>query len=280
MEWLLETYFDAPTEHDCGLHYKITQARYKGRPLKDELIRKMRYLVTIRNKVRVWRAVCVRMRSCARALPRMLTYALMAAGVACVHAKACMRRHILTRGPLSFLLSMRQLLWPSSFFSVLWAFVAMACVPPLCALPREEYAREPRRLGVRVSFQRLRGAALASSSRGLVAHKTQLSMLVHIMKDRALVRTCARRPARKTHTRTPRTSTCTRTRAHTHARRHAGTHARTHARTHSPVCASQLVHERGFNAIPDRKAFKESFAQVEEELHAMVPQSMSTCIVS
>uniref|UniRef100_A0A6T0DZY4 Uncharacterized protein n=1 Tax=Chrysotila carterae TaxID=13221 RepID=A0A6T0DZY4_CHRCT len=91
MEWLLETYFDAPTEHDCGLHYKITQARYKGRPLKDELIRKMRYLVTIRNK---------------------------------------------------------------------------------------------------------------------------------------------------------------------------------------------LVHERGFNAIPDRKAFKESFAQVEEELHAMVPQSMSTCIVS
>mmetsp|Transcript_33382 Transcript_33382/g.71279 ORF Transcript_33382/g.71279 Transcript_33382/m.71279 type:complete len:117 (-) Transcript_33382:228-578(-) len=51
MEWLLETHFGASSDRDCGLHEKITQAKHNGRPLSDDLVRKMRYLVTIRNKL-------------------------------------------------------------------------------------------------------------------------------------------------------------------------------------------------------------------------------------
>ena len=52
MEWLLETHFGAPTGKDCGLHDKISRARTsQGKPLPDDLVRKMRYLATIRNKL-------------------------------------------------------------------------------------------------------------------------------------------------------------------------------------------------------------------------------------
>jgi len=53
MEHLLETKFGAPSgKHGVGLHDKISAARDpKGNALPDRVVRKMRYLVTIRNKL-------------------------------------------------------------------------------------------------------------------------------------------------------------------------------------------------------------------------------------
>ena len=51
LEWLLETHFGAPASKDCGLHDKITAARFKGQPLSPSLERSMRRLVTVRNKL-------------------------------------------------------------------------------------------------------------------------------------------------------------------------------------------------------------------------------------
>lgn len=52
LEWLLETHFGAPSGKEFGLHDKITRARdAQGRPLADSIVRRMRYLVTIRNSL-------------------------------------------------------------------------------------------------------------------------------------------------------------------------------------------------------------------------------------
>ena len=52
LEWLLETHFSAPTGKTHGLHDKISAARTTdGHPLSENLKRRMRYLVTIRNSL-------------------------------------------------------------------------------------------------------------------------------------------------------------------------------------------------------------------------------------
>ena len=52
LEWLLETHFGAPSGKEHGLHDKITAARTPdGQPLSENVKRRMRYLVTIRNKL-------------------------------------------------------------------------------------------------------------------------------------------------------------------------------------------------------------------------------------
>lgn len=51
LEELLEKHFGAPDGKDSGLHEKITEARVNGQPLPVDLVRKLRYLVTIRNKL-------------------------------------------------------------------------------------------------------------------------------------------------------------------------------------------------------------------------------------
>ena len=44
---------------------------------------------------------------------------------------------------------------------------------------------------------------------------------------------------------------------------------------------NRLVHERGFDSIPDRSAFVESFRQTEEELKALLPkEGGSGCVMS
>ena len=50
LEYLLETQFGAPAGKQVGLHDKITAARTpSGQPLSQNTVRRMRYLVTIRN---------------------------------------------------------------------------------------------------------------------------------------------------------------------------------------------------------------------------------------
>ena len=54
LEWLLVTHFHAPDgsrDNTCGLHEKITAATHQGRPLSDDLKRRMRKIVSIRNKL-------------------------------------------------------------------------------------------------------------------------------------------------------------------------------------------------------------------------------------
>ena len=49
LEWLLVTHFHAPDgsrDNTCGLHEKITAATHQGRPLSDDLKRRMRKIVT------------------------------------------------------------------------------------------------------------------------------------------------------------------------------------------------------------------------------------------
>ncbi|KAJ1638070.1 hypothetical protein T492DRAFT_241339 [Pavlovales sp. CCMP2436] len=54
LEEILEKSFGAPDGKDKGMHDKITDARLpypSGQPLPAELVRKLRKLVTIRNKL-------------------------------------------------------------------------------------------------------------------------------------------------------------------------------------------------------------------------------------
>lgn len=53
LEWLLETHFSAPSGKTVGLHEKITAARnpQDGKPLPNNIQKRMRYLVTIRNQL-------------------------------------------------------------------------------------------------------------------------------------------------------------------------------------------------------------------------------------
>ena len=51
LEWLLEEHFDAPGGKNVGLHDKISHARHEGQPLPAQMVRTMRKLVTIRNKL-------------------------------------------------------------------------------------------------------------------------------------------------------------------------------------------------------------------------------------
>ena len=53
LEFLLETHFGAPSDKKSGLHDKITAARdpRDGRPFPENITRKMRKLVTIRNSL-------------------------------------------------------------------------------------------------------------------------------------------------------------------------------------------------------------------------------------
>ena len=52
LEWLLETHFGAPSGKQVGLHDKISAARLpNGRSLSEKTVRRMRYLVTIRNSL-------------------------------------------------------------------------------------------------------------------------------------------------------------------------------------------------------------------------------------
>lgn len=51
LEELLEKQFGAPDGKDKGLHDKISDARVNGQPLPPELVKRLRYLVTIRNKI-------------------------------------------------------------------------------------------------------------------------------------------------------------------------------------------------------------------------------------
>ncbi len=53
LEWLLETHFGSPSGKTVGLHDKITAARHprSGQPLPDNITKKMRRLVTIRNSL-------------------------------------------------------------------------------------------------------------------------------------------------------------------------------------------------------------------------------------
>jgi hypothetical protein len=49
---LLETHFGAPSGKEHGLHDKIGRARdTHGKPLSEPVQKRMRYLVTIRNKL-------------------------------------------------------------------------------------------------------------------------------------------------------------------------------------------------------------------------------------
>lgn len=52
LEWLLETYFGAPAGKTVGMHEKISAARDPhGRPLPEKILKRMRYLVTVRNQL-------------------------------------------------------------------------------------------------------------------------------------------------------------------------------------------------------------------------------------
>ena len=52
LEFLLESSFHASGGKQSGLHEKISSARQpSGKPLPDGLVRKMRYLATLRNKL-------------------------------------------------------------------------------------------------------------------------------------------------------------------------------------------------------------------------------------
>ena len=52
LEWLLETHFNAPSGKEFGMHDKISRARTtSGNPLPDNVVRRTRYLVTIRNQL-------------------------------------------------------------------------------------------------------------------------------------------------------------------------------------------------------------------------------------
>ena len=52
LEWLLETKFGAPRDKTVGIHEKISVARTPTRePLPDNVKKRMRYLVTIRNQL-------------------------------------------------------------------------------------------------------------------------------------------------------------------------------------------------------------------------------------
>jgi len=52
LEHLLETHFQAPSGKMVGLHEKIGAARTRsGEPLTENAVRRMRYLVTIRNSL-------------------------------------------------------------------------------------------------------------------------------------------------------------------------------------------------------------------------------------
>ena len=52
LEHLLETHFQAPSGKTVGLHEKIGAARTRsGEPLTENAVRRMRYLVTIRNSL-------------------------------------------------------------------------------------------------------------------------------------------------------------------------------------------------------------------------------------
>ena len=49
---MLETHFGAPSGKQVGLHDKISAARTpNGKPLSHNTIKRMRYLVTIRNQL-------------------------------------------------------------------------------------------------------------------------------------------------------------------------------------------------------------------------------------
>lgn len=50
LEYLLETGFNAPSGKNVGLHDKITSAQ-NSHNLSQETVKKLRYLVTIRNKL-------------------------------------------------------------------------------------------------------------------------------------------------------------------------------------------------------------------------------------
>ena len=50
LEHMLESEFDAPSGKNVGLHDKITHAE-ETHGLSNETVKKMRYLVTIRNKI-------------------------------------------------------------------------------------------------------------------------------------------------------------------------------------------------------------------------------------
>ena len=52
LEHLLETHFQAPSGKTVGLHEKIGAARTRsGEPLTENAVRRMRYLVTVRNSL-------------------------------------------------------------------------------------------------------------------------------------------------------------------------------------------------------------------------------------
>lgn len=51
LDYLLETNFGAPSGKDVGLHEKIGAAKCKGQSLPPHVTKKMRYLVTIRNRL-------------------------------------------------------------------------------------------------------------------------------------------------------------------------------------------------------------------------------------
>lgn len=51
LDYLLESHFNAPSGKDVGLHEKIGAATSRGQKLPQQLIKKMRYLVTVRNKL-------------------------------------------------------------------------------------------------------------------------------------------------------------------------------------------------------------------------------------
>lgn len=50
LEHLLESGFDAPSGKNVGLHDKITSAQ-RSHDLSQDTVRKLRYLVTVRNKL-------------------------------------------------------------------------------------------------------------------------------------------------------------------------------------------------------------------------------------
>eukprot|EP01013_Petalomonas_cantuscygni_P010770 TRINITY_DN23984_c0_g1_i1.p1 TRINITY_DN23984_c0_g1~~TRINITY_DN23984_c0_g1_i1.p1 ORF type:complete len:125 (+),score=9.99 TRINITY_DN23984_c0_g1_i1:135-509(+) len=53
LEFILESHFGVPAnDKTVGLHEKISRARCRnGQPLPDDVVRQLRYLVTIRNRL-------------------------------------------------------------------------------------------------------------------------------------------------------------------------------------------------------------------------------------
>mmetsp|Transcript_24989 Transcript_24989/g.30532 ORF Transcript_24989/g.30532 Transcript_24989/m.30532 type:complete len:115 (+) Transcript_24989:152-496(+) len=51
LEYLLETHFQAPSGKEYGIHEKISLAQHEGAPLSSNIVRQMRYLITIRNRI-------------------------------------------------------------------------------------------------------------------------------------------------------------------------------------------------------------------------------------